>query len=141
MICPNCYAELVLNRMGWNNGVAMSPAGTRHREYRKLLSTSLSPSAARRMSSSQEYSAHRLLKMLLNGSGQLREHVRTTIGGNVVDMVFGEQISTPDFDYIALADDAHHKFALAATPYRYAVDYVPICEYLNADVSITFTRD
>ena len=42
-----------------------------------------------------------------------------------MDIVFGEQISTPGFDYIALADDAHHKFSEAATPYRFAVDYFP----------------
>ena len=36
------------NSIGWNNGVALSPAGTRHREYRKLLSTSLNTAAARR---------------------------------------------------------------------------------------------
>ena len=124
--------NVTVHSIGWNKGVAFAPASPRHREYRKLLSTSLNTSAARRLSPLQQSSALDLLKALLNNPHELREHIRTSIGNNTVNIVFGEEISTPDFDYIALADDAHYKFALAATPYRYAVDFFPIREcYTN----------
>ncbi|RDX54729.1 cytochrome P450 [Lentinus brumalis] len=116
--------------IGWNKGLAFSPAGPRHREYRKLLSSSLNSNAARRLSSLQQSSAVQLLRALIDSPQQLRDHIRDSISSNTVNIVFGEQISTPDFDYIALADDAHYKFALAATPYRYAVDFFPPLKYL-----------
>ncbi len=119
--------HLTRNRIGWNKGLAFSPAGPRHREYRKLLSSSLNSNAARRLSSLQQSSALQLLRALIDSPQQLRDHIRASISSNTVNIVFGEQISTPDFDYIALADDAHYKFALAATPYRYAVDFFPPC--------------
>ncbi|TFK86083.1 cytochrome P450 [Polyporus arcularius HHB13444] len=123
-------AQVMVGEIGWNKGVAFSPAGPRHRKYRKLLSSSLNTHAARRLSSLQQSSALQLLRALLESPERLSDHVRASIGNNTVNIVFGEQISTPDFDYIALADDAHHKFALAATPYRYAVDYLPLLKYV-----------
>ncbi|RPD65720.1 cytochrome P450, partial [Lentinus tigrinus ALCF2SS1-6] len=124
-------AQLMVGELiGWNNGVAFSPGGPRHREYRKLLSSSLNTNAARRLSSLQQSSALELLRALLDSPQQLRDHIRASVGSNTVDIVFGEQISTPDFDYIALADDAHYKFALAAAPYRYAVDFFPPLKYV-----------
>ncbi|RPD71690.1 cytochrome P450 [Lentinus tigrinus ALCF2SS1-7] len=124
-------AQLMVGELiGWNKGVAFAPASPRHREYRKLLSTSLNTNAARRLSPLQQSSALDLLKALLDSPHELRDHIRSSIGNNTVNIVFGEQISTPDFDCIALADDAHYKFALAATPYRYAVDFFPMLKYL-----------
>ena len=51
-----------LSRLGWQDGVAFSLAGPRHREYRKLLSTSLNTAAARRLAPLQHAATVQLLR-------------------------------------------------------------------------------
>lgn len=115
--------------VGWSRAVTLAPSGERHRRYRRLLHSALSTSAVSSVFPLLESEAKKLLRNLLNNPADFAAHIRRNVEQTIVRVSYGHD-GADGKDYIALSEDAQHKFSLAATPYTYLVDYVPLLRYV-----------
>ncbi|KAF7793486.1 hypothetical protein EIP86_004598 [Pleurotus ostreatoroseus] len=122
--------QVLLQMVGWDRGVAFSPYGDRHREYRKLLNTRLSSSATKGMRDLQTNTAHTLLRALVDDPAHFREHIQKVIGDSIITIAFGDDVSSDGFDYIERAEEAHEKLSSTGTPGAHAVDYIPFLRHV-----------
>ncbi|KAH7882609.1 cytochrome P450 [Phlebopus sp. FC_14] len=140
--------------MSWSRGIAISPAGPRHKTYRKLVNVILSPNASKRLWPVQERAprnfAVKLCRRFLQRPSQASRNdvlefldmLRRSVGRHVVGIVFGTQVTVDAEDsgrsitshgltevemddYIHRADEAHALFARALVPFAYIVDWIP----------------
>jgi cytochrome P450 len=124
---PGTYHKCTpITRIGWHQGVTLSPFGPRHRKYRKLLNSTLNSTAARKLWPIQESGVYRFLVRLADDPVQFYEHIRTSVSETIVSVTFGQECSKDNFPYIEMAERTQHAFSVATTPYSYAVDILPI---------------
>ncbi|EGO03193.1 hypothetical protein SERLA73DRAFT_69101 [Serpula lacrymans var. lacrymans S7.3] len=161
----NTYADrprqvMCAELISWNRAIALAPAGTRHRKYRKLVNSVLSPNATKRLWPVQEKSASAFVTTLFHqcvdkpsDAGQSHsgyeflEVIRQVIGMHVVDIIYGPESIVEDESrgsgrqavglskqnmekYIHDADEAHALFAKALVPFAYIVDWIPWLQFL-----------
>ncbi|EGO03159.1 hypothetical protein SERLA73DRAFT_101284 [Serpula lacrymans var. lacrymans S7.3] len=129
----NTYADrprqvMCAELISWNRAIALAPAGTRHRKYRKLVNSILSPNATKRL-------------------WPFLEVIRQVIAMNIVNIIYGPEsivkgenrgsecqavgFSKQDMEkYIHDADEAQTLFAKALVPFAYIVDWIPWLQFL-----------
>lgn len=125
--------------VGWDRSVGLQAAGPRHTRYRKLLNTMLNPTEVRKLQPLQERCAARLLLRLLKDPEHWYMHMRPSISEALVHICYGQDFPLEEFPYIAMAERAWWIFNNVATANSFAVDYLPICESLDAPISIDVT--
>ena len=104
----------------------MRPSGPRHRKYRKLLNTVLNPVAARKLWPLQENRVLKFLNRVADSPDQFFTHIRASVSETIVMIAFGQECSKEEFPYIDVAERSHERFTIAASPYAYFVDILPI---------------
>ncbi|KAJ7125353.1 cytochrome P450 [Mycena epipterygia] len=148
--------------MSWNRGIALCPAGQRHRTYRRLVNGTLSASASKLLWGVQERAVHNFAGQLLrqcvaHSPGEIFKPDyrfldilrRSTVGLNVVGIIFDSEPAQDNksdgmteedmVTYIDQADHAHALFAQALAPFVYMVDWIPMLKHVPAFA--TFKRD
>ncbi|KAJ3799037.1 cytochrome P450 [Lentinula aff. detonsa] len=137
--------------MSWNHGIALSPAGHRHRTYRKLVNSVLSANATKSLWPVQERAARMFVRELFNKCSTISnkntaeyeflELLRRSVGMHVAGIIFGSELAPEDSvghgmtekdvdDYIHAADVAHSLFGKALAPFAYMVDWLPWLKYV-----------
>ncbi|KAH7882651.1 cytochrome P450 [Phlebopus sp. FC_14] len=142
--------------MSWDRGIALCPAGPRHKKHRKLVNTTLSPNASKRLWPVQERAARDFTLVLCRNNLQrpngLRDEdksnfldlLRRSVGRNVVGIIFGSEVNAaasgrsitygltkPEIDdYIYHAEKAHELFTKTLSSFAYAVDWIPWLKYV-----------
>lgn len=112
--------------MGWNKGVTLIESGERHRNYRRLLQSTLSKSGSRQFYVLQQEEAYGFVKRLAGSPHNLVSHIRRAVAASIVRITYGHTIKTNEDEYIIKAEDAQAKFSRAAIPNAYLVDSLPL---------------
>jgi hypothetical protein len=66
------------------------------------------------------------LSRLANDPEHFFDHIRASICQTIVMVAFGHECSKDEISYTEMAERSHANFTIAASPYAYAVDFLPI---------------
>ncbi|GBE88750.1 Multifunctional cytochrome P450 monooxygenase af510 [Sparassis crispa] len=118
--------------VGYVDSVPLCPYGSRHREYRRMMSTGsvLSPRKASELYPVQEQKSRELLMRIMNSQAQLRSQLRWVIAAIVFQISHGYTVLDMNDPLVQLAEQANHEFALSTIPGAYLVDVLPILRYV-----------
>ncbi|KAI1420434.1 putative cytochrome P450 oxidoreductase OrdA-like protein [Xylaria sp. FL1777] len=118
--------------VGWENTLGMSPYNRRFRAMRKNLTRVIgSNSAVAQFGHLQTAEVGHFLLHVLNGPGNLVDHIRKAVGTIVLKITYGYTAEPHHEDVlINMVGDAMDKFARAAVPGAFLVDLFPFLNQL-----------
>ncbi|CAG8368430.1 unnamed protein product [Penicillium salamii] len=126
------FTDILLARSGWNNVLGARRNPEHVRKTRKHLYQEIgSKKSVSAFDEVQRTEVSHFLLRLLNEPGNLQQHIRKEAGGIVLKIGYGYTIEPHDRDpLVDLADKAMEDFSSALLPATWAVDFIPLLEYL-----------
>ncbi|KAL2869887.1 cytochrome P450 monooxygenase fmaG [Aspergillus lucknowensis] len=117
---------------GYESIVVCQDYNARFRRCRKFLHQELGTKAsAAQFNAAQEIEVNRQLVRALNEPEKWLEHFKTTAGATVLKMAYGYTVEYHKLDpLVDLIDRMMTEFSLAAVPMAWAVDIIPVLQYL-----------
>ncbi|KAF5023001.1 hypothetical protein F66182_4959 [Fusarium sp. NRRL 66182] len=102
------------------------------RRYRKMLHQELgTKTSAAQFQNAQEVQVNRQLVRALNEPGRWFEHLKTTAAATVLKMTYGYTVEPENPDpLVDLIEKMMTEFSLAAVPFAWLVDLVPVLQHL-----------
>ena len=114
------------------NALPLLPNSSSHnfRAYRKLIHQAIGTKAVvSQFNSLMDVEIRRFALRVLEEPRELRQHIRTKAGATILKISHGYTIEPRKPDpLVDLADKSLEEFSVAATPGRWLVDVIPVCE-------------
>ncbi|GLB39440.1 putative cytochrome p450 [Lyophyllum shimeji] len=107
----------------------ISSLDARHRQYRKLLNTSLNSRATQEFWPLIQSELDTLLDGFRSSPVKYEKHIRRNAAAVIMKMAYGYTV-TEDDPFIAVAEEASKISGLAMAPGRWLVDYYPIVRFV-----------
>jgi cytochrome P450 len=115
--------------LGWI--LVMLPYGEAWRRERKLFHSHVHQAAAHRYHPVQIDSARRFARDILTvktDNEALPEAIRVSLGRSIIQLVYGIDVPDANSEYLSLPARVVASINEAATPGRFMVDFLPLCE-------------
>ncbi|KAJ7259562.1 cytochrome P450 [Mycena haematopus] len=123
--------------MGWDFNLVFMPVGDRWRRHRRMFQQQFRRDKSRNYRPIQMKKIHQLLRSLLSGPQEFREHIRTRAiyyfllaAAIIMATVYGYEVQPSNDHFVALSENAVKKIAESFFPGAASVNTFPILRYL-----------
>ncbi|KAJ7032278.1 cytochrome P450 [Mycena alexandri] len=104
--------------------------GAMWRTHRRLFNQAFSQTAAKKFHPTELKAAHGLLRRLLHGPEDFRQHIRQMAGETIMSLTYGIDVLPAHDPYISLAEEAVNSAAVATIPGKFLVDSIPMLKHI-----------
>ncbi|KAK0185225.1 cytochrome P450 [Armillaria mellea] len=117
--------------IGWKNGLALMPYGSRFRNFRRLAHQLFGTSATMKtFLPIVELGTHRFLKRVCAKPEELSVHIWKTVGATMLQISHGYTIQEENDPFVKLAEETMNQFSLSTNPGAFLVNLIPILRHI-----------
>ncbi|KAG9101268.1 hypothetical protein FRC06_003230 [Ceratobasidium sp. 370] len=128
------YSDRSINPMaklvGWGKSIVFLPYGPLLKRYRTMLQRALNNRVAPDYIPLQQHEVQRFMARLIGSPDNFMAHIHLMAASMAVRTAYGRKVDSADDPFIQRGEEAMEAFSDVTAPARWAVDVLPILQYL-----------